>query len=356
MSSRLLLSAGGTGGHIFPAIALANELKTLHGCSVLFTAGKLSKNPYFPIEEFTFKDVSCSSMLFKGAYLNSKGIIESMRIIKDYKPDAVIGFGSYYTLPTLAAATLLRVPILLHEANSIPGRVNRIFSPFAKKTWVSFSEAKNKLSGVVEQCKMPLRKQFKKGSASRKDAFAYFDLDVSLPTILVFGGSQGAKRINNLFSESLLEYVKNIQIIHFTGSAADEEVFSKRYQAFGVRHYVKSFEKRIDLAWIAADMAVTRAGASSLAEQWEFEVPGILIPYPEATDNHQDFNANDLVNAGLCYKLREKDINASVFLETVQRLIQNRKSMQTHFIENKKKDTQLDLSQHIMDWIKLCKN
>ena len=356
MSCRLLLSAGGTGGHIFPAVALANELKSQHDCSILFTAGMLSKNPYFPREEFAFKDVSCSSKLLKGAYLNSKGVIESIRIINDYKPDAVVGFGSYYTLPTLAAATLLRVPILLHEANSIPGRINRFFSPFAKKTWVSFSEAKNKLTGLVELCKMPLRAELKKGLISKEEASSYFNLDARLPTLLIFGGSQGAKRINHLFSESLLNQLQNIQIMHFTGSAIDEELFSNRYRARGIRHYVKSFEKRMDLAWIAADMAITRAGASSLAEQWEFEVPGILIPYPEATDNHQDFNANDLVNAGLCYKLREIEIRESVFLEMVQRLICNQEAMRARFIESKKSDTQLDLSQHIMDWIKLCKN
>lgn len=145
--------------------------------------------------------------------------------------------------------------------------------------------------------------------------------------------------------------MQNIQIIHFTGSLNDEEALSARYKELGVPHYVKSFEKRIDLAWAAADVAITRAGASSLAEQWEFEVPGILIPYPEATDNHQDFNANDLVQAGLCYKIREKEITSEVFLEAILRLIQNRESMKRHFNENKN-DTHLDLSQHIMDWIK----
>lgn len=351
MSCRLLLSAGGTGGHIFPALALADELKTRHNCSILFAAGKLSQNPYFSHDELEFKDVSCSSKLLKGMGLNCKGVFESIRIIKDYKPDAVIGFGSYYTLPTLAAAAMLGVPLLLHEANSIPGRVNRLFSPFAKKTWISFSEAKNRLSGSIALCKMPLRAQFKKGLVPREEALAYFKLDANIPTILIFGGSQGAKRINDLFSESVVARLQNIQIIHFTGSATDEEALSRRYKACCIPHYVKSFEKRIDLAWAAADMAITRAGASSLAEQWEFEVPGILIPYPEATDNHQDFNANDLVQAGLCYKLREKEISQEVFVGMILRLIQNRKSMKALFNENKN-DTHLDLSQHIMEWIK----
>lgn len=350
MSSRILLSAGGTGGHIFPALALANELKARHGCSILFTAGKLSKNPYFPHQQFAFKDVSCSSSLLKGVGSNCKGIFESIRIIKEYKPDAVIGFGSYYTLPTLAAASLLRVPILLHEANSIPGRVNRLFSPLAKKTWISFSEAKHRLSGSVELCKMPLREHFKMGLISKEEAAAYFNLDSNLPTILIFGGSQGAKRINELFSESFLARLSAIQVIHFTGSKQDEDVFSKRYHTCGIRAYVKSFESRIDLAWAAADIAVTRAGASSLAEQWEYGVPGILIPYPEATDNHQDFNANDLVSAGLCIKLREQEINAEVFLDTILHLIRNGDAMKTHFNINKN-DAKFDLSHHIMEWI-----
>lgn len=351
MSCRLLLSAGGTGGHIFPALALASELKERHDCSILFAAGRLSKNPYFARDAFTFKDVSCSSRLLQGMGLNVKGVVESIRIIKDYKPDAVIGFGSYYTLPTLAAATIMRVPVLLHEANSIPGRVNRLFSPFAKKTWISFTEAKNRLSGSIDLCKMPLRSQFKKGLVSKKEALAHFNLDADYPTLLIFGGSQGARRINDLFTEFLVAHLPRIQIIHFTGSSESESVLSARYRACNIPHYVKSFEKRIDLAWGAADMAITRAGASSLAEQWEFEVPGILIPYPEATDDHQDFNANDLVTAGLCYKLREKDMTQKVFLEMVLSLIQDREKMKKRFNENKN-DTKLDLSQHIMDWIK----
>lgn len=346
--SRLLLSAGGTGGHIFPALALAEELKTRHDCSILFAAGKLSKNPYFPQDAFPFKDVSCSSMLLKGIGMNCKGVYESIRIIKEYQPDAVVGFGSYYTLPTLAAAAILRIPILLHEANSIPGRVNRLFSPFAKKTWVSFTEAKSRLSGSIEICKMPLRSRFKKGLVSKQEACSYFGLNPDSPILLVFGGSQGAKRINDLFSGST-SGLTQFQIIHFTGSKSCEESLSKLYNANGIRACVRSFESRMDLAWAAADIAVTRAGASSLAEQWEFGVPGILIPYPEATDNHQDYNAEDLVRAGLCYKLSEKTLSSKKFLECIQKL--NRSEMQERFYETSKNDTRSDLSNLIIDWI-----
>lgn len=209
MSCRLLLSAGGTGGHIFPALALADELKARHDCYILFAAGKLSKNPYFSHDELEFKDVSCSSKLLQGMGLNCKGVFESIKIIKDYKPNAVIGFGSYYTLPMLIAAAILRVPILLHEANSIPGRVNRLFSPFARKTWISFSEAKNRLSGSVDLCKMPLRAHFKKGLVTKKEALSYFNLDTNIPAILIFGGS---KALRELMRYSLYLYCPNCKI------------------------------------------------------------------------------------------------------------------------------------------------
>jgi UDP-N-acetylglucosamine--N-acetylmuramyl-(pentapeptide) pyrophosphoryl-undecaprenol N-acetylglucosamine transferase len=349
MSYRLLVTAGGTGGHIFPALALAKELKSRYNCEILFAGGKLSSNTYFLNDSHAFHDIRCSSSLLKGTGAILKGVMDAVKVIRSYKPDAIVGFGSYYTLPVLIAAKLLGVPLLLHEANSIPGRVNRLFSPFAAKTWIYFPEAKKRLKGVIEACNMPLREQFKKGLVEKKEACAFFQLNPDVPTLLVFGGSQGAKGINALFSEeSLLQIKKKVpsfQGIHLTGSESEASRLSKLYAALQIPFYVRPFETRIDAA-------VTRAGASSIAEQLAYKVPGISIPFPGATDDHQKYNAHYLESTGLGIKLDEKELDFSCFAEKIASLMHNRDAMKGNFNRYKMHDPGFDLSDRIIDWIK----
>lgn len=356
MTHRILISAGGTGGHIFPAVALASELKERYGSSIFFAAGKLSSNPYFQKECFLFRDISCSSKAFQGALANCKGVLESIQLIQEFNPDVVMGFGSYYTLPVLMAAIFLKKPLLLHEANSIPGRVNRLFSFFAKKTWIFFPEAKNQLRGSVERCKMPLRKQFQKGIVSKQEALAFFQLNPEIPALLIFGGSQGAKGINALFSEAVLLEMKRslpfFQIIHLTGSSEDMGVLNQRYTELQIPSYVKPFENRLDLAWAAADIAITRAGASSIAEQYEYGIPGLTIPFPHATDGHQQLNASHLEKTGLGIVVSEKELSSSVFVEKILDLFAHKNLRQLKFNEHKHNFPSFDLSDRIIDWIR----
>lgn len=352
---RILLTAGGTGGHIFPALALAKELQVRYHCSMMFAAGNLSKNAYFQQDSFPYKDISCSKRLFLGAGSNLKGIVESIRLINSFNPDVIVGFGSYYTLPVLAASLILTKPILLHEANSRAGRVNRIFSPFAKKSWVFFPEAKAQLKGDVEECKMPLREQFRKDSVSKQEALAFFQLDQHLPTFLVFGGSQGAKGVNALFSQSSLLAIQKrlppFQMIHFTGSNEEASILSKRYRGLNIPSCVKAFESRMDLAWAAADVAVTRAGASSIAEQCEYGIPGLVIPFPNATDGHQDLNADKLTRASLAIKVAEKELSPAIFIDKICSVFESRELRRLQFSQDKQKISNLDLSERIIDWL-----
>lgn len=348
MSYRFLLTTGGTGGHIFPALALARELKEEKKCSILFAGGRLSSNAYFNLETFHSKDIACSGAWLKGAFKNMTGVVQAIKVLSDYSPDAVIGFGSYYTLPVLTAAYLLEIPILLHEANSIPGRVNRLFSPCAEKTWIFFSEAKKQLQGLVEECKMPLRAQFRKGNIPKKEALAYFQLDDTKTTLLVFGGSQGAKVVNALFSEAVLIELKKtlppFQVIHFTGAHEEPLHLSHRYAAHGIQSYVKPFEERMDMAWAAADMAVTRAGACSVAEQYEYEVRGVVIPFRQAADGHQESNADKLIQAGLALKLKEEELTGDAFVERLRELLQRQGGICPLKQE-------YELSDRIIDWM-----
>lgn len=315
----IVMAVGGTGGHIYPAVALADQLKNEnYELEILFLGGKLSTNPYFNRSGYNWKEISCSPINFKNPlrlisqfYKLLQGVFESRKILND--ADLVIGFGSYYALPALLAAKWRKVPIFLHEQNSIPGRVNRLLSSFAVITGTHFPNTPSLLSGHCVEVGMPLRTGYKKGSLTQTEARKYFNLHENLPTLLVFGGSQGAQAMNEKVMEALKRLNSNsLQIIHLIGAKNDVHYFERRYQELGIICCVKEFENRMDIAWQAADAIISRSGAGTIAEQIEFEVPGILIPYPYAMDNHQEKNADFMVKTiGGAVKICECDLDAA---------------------------------------------
>ncbi|MBP9841292.1 MAG: UDP-N-acetylmuramate--L-alanine ligase [Simkaniaceae bacterium] len=230
---KVVLAVSGTGGHLFPAQALARELE-----DVLFLGPDLSTNRFF-FHEFPSVNISAGKTPFKIL----RGVVQSLKVLRREKPRLVIGFGSYHSLPPLLAALLLRIPIALYEPNQVPGRVNRLLRPF------------DQLKNIP--LKVPLFHHLK---VPQEEALAYFGLKKGLPAILIFGGSQGAQRLK----EVELPY----QLIK-----------------------LDKFEKNMHYAWSAADLVICRSGASSIAEHRHYEVPAIFIPYPYATDDHQTANA-----------------------------------------------------------------
>jgi len=290
---KILIATGGTGGHIFPAQALAIELLEKN-YELLFAGGGLKTNRYFNRARFPYAQIASASPLkgnpFKSLFRIGKGFKESLDLIDKFKPDMVVGFGSFYSFPVLAAARWRKIPIVLFEPNAIPGKVNRLVSKWALLSAVQFSEAGNQLAGTIIEVKMPVgeRKQLDAGVA--RD---YFYLDHESFTFLVFGGSQGAESINKLFSETILKVIAPaaFQVIHITGKTDSAELIRRQYEAAGIRACVKAFEERMDLAWSAADAVMGRSGAASIAELIKFEVPGILVPFPQAADDHQTKNA-----------------------------------------------------------------
>ncbi len=314
-----MIAVGGTGGHLFPAQALAEELTEL-GYEIRFIGGGLSGNPYFQPNGMSSDDISCApisagnplKLLGSGVKIAS-GVLQSYLAMRRSRPHLVVGFGSYHTFPALLGAKALGVPIILHEANSVPGRVNRLLSPHVLKTAIHFSSAKKHLKGDVCLAGMPLRKPFIQNHITKEEALNYFSLEKDWPTLLVFGGSQGALEINKIVKDAVLTYVckqmHKLQILHFTGEGKLSEEIAAAYEKAGIFHVVKPFEERIEYAWKAADLAITRSGACSLAEQTEFAVPGILIPYPYATDNHQEKNADAFIELTQgAIKLTQKDL------------------------------------------------
>lgn len=333
MKYRILIAVGGTGGHLFPALTLAKQItKTDPQTEILFIGGGLSKNRCFDQKAFPSRDVECGTLSPKkplkslhSLWKIAQGIFTSRSILREFSPDLVIGFGSYHTLPTLLAAKLQGTPFLLHEANRIPGKVNRLLSPYAKLTGVHFPDTALRLKGAVQTIPLPLREGFRFGATTKKEACSYFGLNPLHPVILVFGGSQGAQAINNLAAAAIAQVSKHhrVQVLHFTGNVITSKQLQHTYTHAHIPAAVKEFENRMDLAWQAADLVVSRAGASTLAESLEFEVPTILIPYPHAY-NHQESNADYMADVvGGAVKHIEKGLTAETLAAEISDLLSN---------------------------------
>lgn len=301
LKRKIVLAVGGTGGHLFPAQALARQLRDRNiPVQVLFMGSGLSSSRYFSAREFPAIDIE-SATLFGRRFFSLlptckrlvKGTWQSMRQLKKEKAALVIGFGSFHAFPVLMAAVLCKIPLVLFESNAVPGKVNRLFSRWAKWTAVQFEEAQDQLKGKAVVTEMPLWDKDRISASVREDAARYFNLREDMTTILIFGGSQGARSINRLFCEAMQHWEGRppLQVIHLTGDVASCHEALLCYRRLGIPAQVKVFEDRMPLAWRIADFAVCRAGASTMAELLAHRVPALLIPYPYATDNHQLCNA-----------------------------------------------------------------
>lgn len=311
---KILLAAGGTGGHLFPAQALAEKLLEKDPTLKLqFAAANLSKSAYFDKTKFSYCDIS-SMTPFRGGLIQSlysigtllKGVRESLHILKEQKPDLVVGFGSFHSFPVLCAAALKRIPIVLFESNAIPGKVVRLFAKRALFTGIFFPETQKHLKGESIDVEIPNKNAHVK--IPQEMARSQLALNPQQLTLLAFGGSQGAKGLNqHLFDLIVLLHQKQLsfQLIHFTGNAEMTTLMTALCQRLNIPCYLRDFEPRMYLAWSAADIVICRAGATTLSELLHYEVPGILIPYPHAADQHQLKNAQFV----------EKEIKAAITLE-----------------------------------------
>lgn len=338
---RIIIASGGTGGHVFPALALAHQFQN-QGSPFLFIGGGLSNNVFFDRQQYPYYEIACakpSLMSLNFPFKILRGVLQSFKAFRKFKPDLVIGFGSYYTLPALIAARVMRIPYVIHEQNSIPGRVNRLLSGGAQVTAIHFPEAADRLKGKIAEVGMPLRSGFEK-KWERFSAKKSYGLNEELPLLLVFGGSQGADAINRLMYLSAPE-LKKIQILHFTGVKEWKKKLSARYQECGLKAFVAVFEKEMPKAWGAADLVLSRAGAASIAEQIACEVPGILIPYPHAMDQHQDANADYLVRLGGAKKLVENQVTVGLLLESIDTILANSNHMRQSIKNSKKEQKEL---------------
>lgn len=360
---RIIIAAGGTAGHVYPALAVAHSLTQSDSTlSIFFLGGGLSRNIYFDSGIFPYREISCGPLSIRkpmqfliSAGRMTKGIWQSYSCFREFPPSLVLGFGSHYTLPVLLAARWAKIPYVLHEQNTVPGKVNRLFSRGALFTGICFPGAGRLLKGKTMEAMMPLRCTFSENLPSKTIAKESYGLDSTKPVVLVFGGSQGAHAINQLFFKGIKESdAHSLQLLHFTGNSTSTRELRQRYQSCGIRACVKDYEPHMPIAWKAADLVVSRAGAGTIAEQIACEVPGILIPYPYSMDNHQEKNADFMVqNIGAGKKLREKNLTPNALRDEVYRMLDvDRLKMSQQAIKKYREDRKsLDFSQNILRFL-----
>jgi UDP-N-acetylglucosamine--N-acetylmuramyl-(pentapeptide) pyrophosphoryl-undecaprenol N-acetylglucosamine transferase len=318
---KFILSGGGTGGHIYPAIAIANELKLRFPDAEFLFVGAKDKMEMQKVPQAGYKikglwiaglqrKLSLQNAMFPFKLMNS--LWESRRIIKDFKPDVVIGTGGFASGPLLKMANLMNIPTVIQEQNSYPGITNKLLSKKANVICVAYEN----LERFFPKEKMiltgnPVRQDLIDVEGKREEAIQHFKLNPNKKTVLVLGGSLGARRINQLIEKELDKLIsQNVQIIWQCGKLYLEDY--KKYSNDNVQ--VVAFIERMDLVYAAADVVISRAGASSVSELCIVGKPVIFIPSPNVAEDHQTKNAKAIVAKKGALLLKESELDSQFSL------------------------------------------
>lgn len=323
---RVLIAAGGTGGHIYPGIAVANEVMRRDATSVVRFVGtarglenRLVPNAGFDlsiIESAGLKNVSLAARV-RGVLVLPQSFFAARRLIRQFRPDVVVGAGGYVSGPVLLTASLMRVPTLVMDSNALPGFTNRRLARFVDKATVSFAEALPFFRGKAVLTGNPVRSEFFEIPAKPRDA-TRFDL-------LIFGGSQGARAINEAMISALPNLAAKKDVLHVTHQTGETE-FEKveaGYAAAGWKDRVEVKRYIDDMVneFANADLIICRAGATTSAELVAAGKAAIMIPFPLAADDHQRKNAEALERAGAARMILQKDLNGKLLANEIDLLL-----------------------------------
>lgn len=316
MAKRIIVAGGGTGGHLFPGIAVGQELRARLGADLLFvgTARGIEAR-VLPArgEALRLLEVSPLKGRSPGELLRSVGrlpgaALEARRIVREHDTDLVIGVGGYASGPVLAAAASLGIPTAVLEQNAHVGLTNRMVAPLVGRAYVSFEETAERFGARARVLGNPIRPALAK--VARRAAVDPDGFEARANTILVLGGSQGAGALNELVPAALAGVERGaMRVVHQTGAAMREEV-QARYDALGVAADVVSFIDDMAGAYASAALVVARAGATTLAEVCAIGRPSVLVPYPHAADDHQTRNARALEIEGAAVCLPQEEMDA----------------------------------------------
>jgi UDP-N-acetylglucosamine--N-acetylmuramyl-(pentapeptide) pyrophosphoryl-undecaprenol N-acetylglucosamine transferase len=336
-SLRFIVAGGGTGGHIFPAIAIANAIKQTRPDSQFLFVGAKGKMEMEKVPQagYNIKGLDIAgfnrSSLFKNISLPYKLIKSFMQvssIFKRFKPDAVIGVGGYSSFPVLRYAQRKGIPTFIHESNSFAGKSNLFLGKNATKIFVA-GEGMEKFfpADKIVITGNPVRKSIMDSTVTKAKALQYFGLETDKKTILAVGGSLGARSINEVLAEHVSELGSlNLQLIWQTGKTTAQQYIQRGKGKLFV--WVNDFIQEMDKAYAAADVVISRSGAMAVAELCIAKKAVIFVPFPFASEDHQTANANHLVDRNAALLVKDEDAQAKLF-PTVTNLIFNDDKIRT---------------------------
>lgn len=337
---KVALAGGGTGGHVFPAIAIAEELRRRDPNLQLMYLGKsgsieerIATDMMIPFRPIIVEGMPSANALKKSrsGLSAAVGLLQSLVVLFRFRPQAVIGTGGYASLPPILAASIMRIPTLIHEQNCIPGRANRLCSRFAEVVTVHFEESRRyfpaKAPRVVGN---PIRSDFlpqRLETIDRSESKLKLGLGPDKFTIFVLGGSRGAHSLNVALVDALPQLdPRRFQLVCMTGKD-DYRWVRDACEKAGVTAAVFQFIDDMVTAYSAADLAVSRAGASTLAELAAMGLPAILVPYPHATDRHQELNARALVGVGAAEMMMNGELRGDILAEKIRSLSEDEQTL-----------------------------
>jgi len=342
---RIIMSGGGTGGHIYPAITILRAIeKQAKDCEILFIGTEHGlESDIIPKEGFAFQTIDVRGFERRLSIKNVQTVLktigsvwQSRKIIRQFKPDIVIGTGGYVCGPVLLAASMMGIPTMIQEQNVIPGITNKILARFVDKIAVGYTEATKYFShqNKIFFSGNPIRKEVM--TATREEGSRALQIDSQKCTILISGGSRGARSINQAMLEVHSHFVgkQGIQLLHVTGQSEYNGIVGNINKSCidetqAGNSIIKPYLYNMPQALAVADLAIFRAGAIGLAELTARGIASILIPYPHAAENHQEFNARIMEQEGAAVVIRDAELTGKKLIEVIEELINNKSKLES---------------------------
>ncbi|HLQ75327.1 MAG TPA: undecaprenyldiphospho-muramoylpentapeptide beta-N-acetylglucosaminyltransferase [Alloiococcus sp.] len=339
---KIILSGGGTGGHIYPALALADRLKEINANVEFLYIGteRGLESKVVRDTEIPFKSIKVEGFVRKlnkdGFLYNMKSVyyfINSLRkarkIIKEFQPDIVIGTGGYVCAPVLYQAAKLQIPTIIHEQNSVAGITNKFLARYVDKIAICFEEAADEFKKYISKVVYTGNPRAQEVANVKADnALSDLGLDPNKTSVIIFGGSRGAYEINQAFIKSYEILAKKpYQILFVPGSANYSSIINQLADLYGDYEkdniFIEAYIDRMPQVFKEIDLVVSRSGATTLAELTALGLPSILIPSPNVTEDHQTKNARSLVNHNAAVMIQESDLTVDLFVEQIDSLMMN---------------------------------
>lgn len=328
---KIVVSGGGTGGHIYPALALVKEIQKTNEDAKFLYIGSMNglEEKLVTRENIPFKAIKISGFKRKISMDNIKtvtnflkAVAKCKKMLKEFQPDVVIGTGGYVCGPVVYAAAKLKIPTIIHEQNSVPGLTNKFLSKFVDKVAICFEEA----ASYFPSNKVVLTGNPRASEVIGQDGIKgrlSLGLSINKPLVTIFGGSRGAKPINDAVLNMLPKFKnKDYQVLYITGDVHFEQVNSKVQEIDNLTNVkIVPFVYNMPEVLASTDVCVSRAGATTLAELTVLGIPSILIPSPYVTNNHQVKNAESLKKHHAAKIILEQELNSDILLETIESII-----------------------------------